>query len=218
MSGRTLGPGEDWSALRRRFAGEALARVLALCGHAVQCRRREGTGDGLFLTEGGRTVPLRVGPAALLWRGKPLDGVAPDWPRDVSADAARFFLTARPLAATAALDMDLAARRDDSNPYYFVLCIQKRMRSLLSRRGPEERVAAAPLSEVGRALAVAVGRFPAEVRRAAGNRDPYPVNRYALELAGAARQFLRAGEENPSLLAAAEMTLRNVLSLLGARP
>ena len=212
-----IAAGEDWPALRRRFAGEALARVLAFCGHAARCRRREGAGDGLFLTEGGQTVPLRVGPAALLWRGEPLDGVPPDWPRDVSGGAARFFLTARPLAATAALDLDLAARRDDSNPYYFVLCIQRRMQSLLSRRVPEERAAAGELSEAGRALAVTVGRFPAEVRRAAGNRDPYPVNRYALELAGAARQFLRTGEEDPALLAVAEMTLRNALSLLGAR-
>ena len=216
MAESTLSPGEDWSALRRRFAGEALVRVLAFCGHPVQCCSREGTGDGLFHTENGHQITLRVGPVALLWQGKPLVGEPPDWPRNVSAGAARFFLTAHPLSAAAALDFGLAARRDDSNPYYFTCYIRKRMHSILLR--PSEAFAVpGELSGAGRALALMAGRFPAAVRRAAGSRDPFPVNRYAVELAETARQYLGTREENRPLLAAAEVALGNALDLLGVR-
>lgn len=216
MGESTLSPGENWSALRRRFAGEALVRVLGFCGHPVQCRGREGVEDGLFLTENGQRVTLRVGPTALLWRGRPLEGESPDWPRNVSSDAARFFLTAHPLSAAAALDLDLAARRDDSNQYYFVCYMRKRIRTILLR--PSEAPAVpGELSEAGRALALKAGRFPAVTRRAAGSRDPYPVNRYALELAETARQYLGTREENRPLLAAAEVTLGNALDLLGVQ-
>lgn len=216
MSEPIAAAGEDWPALRRRFAGEALARLLAFCGCSSDCRRREGPGEGLLLTSGPAVLSLPVGPVALAWGGAPLEGSAPDWPRYVAPDAARFFLTARPLAEPVTLDCDLAARRDEYNPYYFACYIHKRLGVLLSRRLPEGLSGPAAFAEEERVLALAIDRFPAAVRRAAQASDPYPVNRYAVELAAAARNLLHtgAGAPNRPLLAAAETALGNALGIL----
>lgn len=209
---------EDWTALRQRFAGEALARVLAFCGwQAGAVERAGGPGGGLLLRTEDGSRRLGVGPVELLWRGVPLTGAPPDWPRELSRDAARFFLTARPLAEPVCLDLDLAARRDGDNPCYFTFYTEKRLRALLSRRSPEGHCVPAPLTGAARALALAVDRFPAAVRRAAEGGDPFPVNRYALALAGAARDFLRAGGTGRPLLAAAETALGNALGILNLK-
>lgn len=204
----------DWTALRCAAAGQALARILAAGGGEVTARRREGGAPCLLLTAEGGTRQLEAGAVKLLWRGVPLDGEAPDWPRAVDPDAARFFLTARPLSAPAELDFDLAARRDAGNPFYRTVYTLKRLRTLCSRPGAEGP-AAPKLTEEGRALALAVGRFPAAVRRGAESCDPWPVNRCAVELAEEARRFLRGGAENLPLLRAAETALGNALALLG---
>lgn len=212
--------GADWPALRRRFAGEALANVLAFCGCGPDCRRKEGAGEVLLLTAGPTVLTLPVGPVVLLWRGIPLEGSAPDWPRRVAPDAARFFLTARPLAEPVPLDCDLAARRDGGNPCYFTRYTRKRLCALLSRRPPEGLSGPAPLTEKGRALALAIDRFPTAVRHAAQALDPYFVNRYAVELAGEVRRFLRAchqTEENRPLLAAARTALGSALGILNLK-
>lgn len=208
--------GSDWSALRRRFAGEALANVLAFCGCSSHCRGRGRSGEELLLTADASVLALPVGPVALLWRGAPLEGSTPDWPRRVAPNAARFFLTARPLAEPVTLDCDLAARRDSGNPCYHACYTHKRLRTLLSRRSPDGLSDPAPFTGEGRALALAIDRFPAAVRRAAEGFDPYFVNRYALELAAAARDLLHtgAGASNRPLLAAAETALGNALGIL----
>ena len=212
-----IAAGADWPALRRRFAGEALANVLAFCGCSADCRVREGAGEGLLLTADRAVLSLPVGPVTLLWRGVPLEGSTPDWPRSVSPDAARFFLTARPLSAPAELDFDLAARRDEHDPYYFTRYTHKRLCALLSRRSPETSSVSPPHTEEGRALLLAIDRFPAAVRRAAEALDPHFVNRYAVELAGEVRRFLRACPltgENRRLAQAAEVVLGNALGIL----
>lgn len=220
MSEPIAAAGEDWPALRRRFAGEALARLLAFCGYSSDCRGREGPGEGLLLTSGPAVLSLPVGPVALAWGGAPLEGSAPDWPRRVAPDAARFFLTARPLAEPVTLDCDLAARRDEYNPYYFTCYIHKRLGVLLSRRLPEGLSGPTAFAEEERVLALAIDRFPAAVRRAAQASDPYPVNRYAVELAGEVRCFLRVTPltgETRLLAQAAEVALRNTLNILGLK-
>lgn len=237
---------EDWDALRRRFAAQALGEVLAFCGWQAGTLELSGAdfgaraeGDVLSCPPARRrgehvppanTAPcpvvrlrrsdesryLKAGPVTLLWDGAVLTGVPPDWPRSVSPAAARFLLTARPLAETVPLDFCLAARRDPGSPYYFTCYMERRLRALLSRPGPEGS-AAPGLAVGGRALALAVDRFPAAVRRGAEGCDPCFVNRYAVELAGEVRRFLRArpltGAARP-LLAAAEIALGNALRIL----
>lgn len=217
----SLSAREDWGALRRRFAAQSLGSVLAFCGWQVRCSGSAGDEEGLFLCAEGKRLPLQTGGVALLWRGKPLEAAPPDWPRSISPAAARFFLTARPLGETAELDFDLAARRDAGSPFYSTCYTQRRLRGLLSRSGPEGRCVPAPLTDEARALALAVDRFPAAVRRSAQALDPFPVNRYAVELAGEVRRFLRvcppAGKALP-LLAAAETALANALGILVGPP
>lgn len=224
MTGPGLTARDDWSALRRCFAGEALARVLAFCGWQAGTGAAGGgescpTGAILLHTQGA-SRRLEVGSVELRWKGSPLTGVPPDWPGSVSPAAARFFLTARPLAEPVGLDFDLAARRDAGSPYHFTCCTEKRLCALLSQPGPEG-LAAPGLPAEGRALALAVDRFPAAVRRAAQAGDPCFVNRYAVELAGQVRRFLRAcspaGKAHP-LLAAAEAALGNALGILMVEP
>lgn len=213
--------GADWPALRRRFAGEALANLLAFCGCGPDCRRKEGAGEGLLLTAGPTPLTLPVGPVTPLWRGEPLgQNGPPDWPRRVAPDAARFFLTARPLAEPVTLDFDLASRLDCGNPCYFTCYTLKRLCALLSRRSPEGLSGPAAFTEEERVLALAIDRFPAAVRRGLEALDPYYVNRYAVELAGEVWRFLRdcppTGETRP-LLAAAEVALRNALTILNLK-
>lgn len=206
---------EDWAALRRRFAAEALANVLAYCGWqagTAECSGAE-TGSAILLRSEGGTRRLEVGPVALLWRGETLTGLPPDWPRSVSPAAARYFLTARPLAETVPLDFDLAARRDVGSPYYFVCYTKKRLCALLSRPGEE----GPGLSAEGRALALAVDRFPAAVRRASAYGDPCFVNRCALTLAETVQGFLRTGGYDRPLLTAAETALSNALGILNLK-
>lgn len=224
MSGPIDAAGADWPALRRRFAGEALANMLAFCGCSPDCREGDGAGEGLLLTAGTAALTLPVGPVALLWDGAPLSGSAPDWPRHVSPSAARFFLTARPMAEPAPLDLDLAARRDGHDPYFFTRYTHRRLCALLSRRPPEGPAApaapAGPAGSDGRGLALAIGRFPAAVRRGSEALDPYFVNRYAVELAGEIRRFLRARPltaEHRPLLAAARTALGNALGILNLK-
>ena len=193
--------------------------MLAFCGFDPDCRGKEGAGEGLLLTAGPTVLTLTVGPVTPLWRGAPLKGGVPDWPRQAAPGAARFFLTARPLANPAPLDLDLAARRDEHNPYYFTCYTHKRLCALLSRSEPEGLSNPAAFTEEGRALALAVSRFPAAVRRGAEALDPYFVNRYAVELSGEVWRFLRArppAGEARLLLAAARNALGNALGILGA--
>lgn len=234
---------EDWDALRRRFAAQALGEVLAFCGWQAGTLELSGAdfgaraeGDVLSCPPARRrgehvppanTAPcpvvrlrrsdesryLKAGPVTLLWDGAVLTGVPPDWPRSVSPAAARFFLTARPLGETVGLDFDLAARRDAGSAYHIVCYTQRRLRTLLSRPG-SEGPAAPGLPEEGRALALAVDRLPAAVRRAAADGDPYFINRFALALAEAVRGFLCAGGVDRPLLAAAEIALGNAMGLL----
>lgn len=217
--------GADWPALRRRFAGEALANVLAFCGCDSDCRRKEGTGEGLLLTAGPTALTLPVGPVTPLWRGEPLgENVPLNWPRRVAPDAARFFLTARPLAEPVTLDFDLASRLDGGNTCYFTCYTLKRLCALLSRPEPEGLSAsggsAGPARSDGRALVLTVGRFPAAVRRGMEALDPCFVNRYAVELAGEVWRFLCGcppmGEAR-LLVQAAEVALRNALNILNLK-
>lgn len=206
----------DWPALRRRFTAQALADALRFCGWQAGDAEGIGAGSALLLRTPGGTWRLEVGPVALFWRGKALTGSPPDWPRSVSPAAARFFLTARPLGEAVPLDFDLAARRDAGSPYHLICYTEKRLRVLLSRPGQEGLCAPPPFPEEGRALALAIDRFPACVRRTAEYGDPYSVNRYALTLANAVQDFLRAGGQDRPLLSAAEVALSNTLSILGA--
>lgn len=218
--------GADWSALRRRFAGEALANVLAFCGWQAETRARAGEDTGpcgaLALKLEGGPRQLSVGPVTLLWGGVPLAGrSAPHWPRYVAPGAARFFLTARPLAEPAGLDCELASRLDGGSPCYFTRYTHKRLCALLSRRWPEGFSALDGFARAdARALALTIGRFPAAVRRAAEALDPYFVNRYAVELTGVVWRFLHTcplAEENRRLAQAAEVTLGNALDILNLK-
>lgn len=207
---------EDWNVLRRRFAAEALGNVLAFCGWQAGVAEHTGSCRALLLRTARGTRQLEVGPVELLWDGAPLTGAPPDWPGDISPEAARFLLTARPLASTVPLDLDLAARRDAGNPFYLACYTKRRLAALLTRSGLADD--AAPLPDEGRALALAVDRFPAAVRRACTLGDPWPVHRCALALAESAQGFLHAGGRDRALLAAAEIALGNALGiLLGTR-
>lgn len=211
----------DWSALRRRFAGEALANILSFCGSSADCRGREGDGEYLLFTAGPTVCKLPVGRVALLWRGAPLGETVPDWPRQVPPREARFFLTARPLGEPVTLDIDLTARRDSGNPCYFTCYTCKRLRALLSRPGPEGISAAGgAVDSAGRALTLTIDRFPSAVRRGLESLDPYYVNRYAVELAGEVWRFLHACPltgENRRLARAAEVTLSSALGILNLK-
>lgn len=210
--------GGNWREARCQAAGETLVRIFAACGYQA-VGRPSAHGAGLAITVDGCTTPLETGSVGLLWRGEPLAGEAPDWPGGISSPAARFFLTARPLDAPVALDLDLAARRDFGNPFYMTSYVRERVKVLLGRG--EDLTPSAPeiIPEEGRALVLLTLGFPGAVRRAAERFDPYPVNRYAAALAGELWWFARTVPmtgENRRLGRGAEIVLQNALGLLGS--
>jgi arginyl-tRNA synthetase len=119
---------------------------------------------------------------------------------DVGVDAARWFLVSRSHDTTLDLDLELARRRSQDNPVYYVQYAHARIASILRKAG-EERVARALAADTGasserfhpsaRALVKRLLELPAVVREAAERRAPHRIAAYAHETAQEFSAFYR---------------------------
>jgi arginyl-tRNA synthetase len=150
-----------------------------------------------------------------------------DW---VGRDAVRFFLVSRKADSEFVFDVDLALKKNDENPVYYVQYAHARVCSVFSQAGVDG--ARLPGAELGLlknpkelALAQRLGEFPELVAAAARELAPHSVAFYLRELAGEFHSYYNAERilvedeglrmARLALCAAVRQTLANGLSLLG---
>ncbi len=115
---------------------------------------------------------------------------------DIGVDAARFFLVQRSHETPIDLDLELARKRSNDNPVYYVQYAHARICSLFraaaeqggGARGPAGPVAVEPAEK---ALICRLLEFPAQVERAELRREPHALGAYAREVAADFHAFYR---------------------------
>jgi len=120
------------------------------------------------------------------------------------------------------IDLDLAARKDGSNPLFAVRNTSARIMAALTQAPKEEpdadRLNALPSGGPEAQLITKLSEFPEEVRIAAQKFAPHRIAQYTLEVA-ALFDGLGYGQEvqegQSEILSATLITLRNALALLG---
>ncbi|WP_119353565.1 arginine--tRNA ligase [Azohydromonas sediminis] len=151
-----------------------------------------------------------------------------------SRDAVRFFLISRKADTEFVFDVDLALKRNDENPVFYVQYAHARICSVMAQwvqqhGGDPATLASADLSRLTAptevALMLKLADYPAMVERAAAELAPHDVAFYLRDLAAAlhsyytAERFLVGDRElaraRLALLAAVRQVLRNALALIG---
>ena len=152
-----------------------------------------------------------------------------DW---TSRDAVRFFLASRKADTEFVFDVDLALKRNDENPVFYVQYAHARICSVLAQYATRADAAAPTGADLSRLVAPAeaalmrkLADYPEMLARAAAELAPHDVAFYARELAAlfhgyyAAERFLvddaALARARIALLAATAQVLRNALSVLG---
>jgi arginyl-tRNA synthetase len=155
-----------------------------------------------------------------------------DW---TSRDAVRFFLISRKADTEFTFDVDLAVKRNDENPVFYVQYAHARMSKVLRDWAADQGGDVAALPAADLALLVAptettlmqkLAEYPEMLTRAAADLAPHDVAFYLRDIAAsfhsyyAAERFLVEGHaeltrSRLALLAATRQVLRNGLTLLG---
>ncbi|HEY2804995.1 MAG TPA: arginine--tRNA ligase [Gemmatimonadales bacterium] len=156
---------------------------------------------------------------------------------EVGPDAARYFFLMRRADTPFVFDIDLALKKTDENPVFYVQMAHARMagifRNLAAAGGDPLKVSAAGVDAAvlndpsEPALLKVLSRFPDTVRRAAEALEPQRITGFAEELAQAAHHWYhqcRVLGEPPEierarlvLARATQIVLANALALLGVR-
>ena len=150
-----------------------------------------------------------------------------------SKDAVRFFMLSRKADTQFTFDVDLALKRNDENPVFYVQYAHARIASVIrefaAQGGDIAGLGAAELARLSAPSEVALLRkladYPELLAGAAANLAPHEVTFYLRDLAAAfhsyygAERFLVDDRElaraRLALLAATRQVIRNALALLG---
>jgi arginyl-tRNA synthetase len=150
-----------------------------------------------------------------------------------SRDAVRFFLLSRKADSEFVFDVDLALKRNDENPVFYVQYAHARICSVIQQYrdegGDAETLATAALRRLTAptetALLLKLAEYPQMLANAAAGLAPHDVTFYLRDLAGAfhsyyaAERFLVADAElaraRLALLMAVRQVIRNALAVLG---
>jgi arginyl-tRNA synthetase len=154
-----------------------------------------------------------------------------DW---TSCDAVRFFLISRKADTEFVFDIDLALKRNDENPVFYVQYAHARICSVLAlwhaqRRDAAEPATAAELERLGApaetALMRELARFPDVLARAAEEFAPHDLAFYLRDVAAAFHTYYSAerflvddaalARARVALLTATRQVLRNGFAVLG---
>jgi arginyl-tRNA synthetase len=154
-----------------------------------------------------------------------------DW---TSRDAVRFFLISRKADTEFVFDVDVAVKRSDENPVYYVQYAHARICSVIAQWRAGDHAPAGALAQADLSLLTAVtelalmtklAAYPAVLTAAAADLAPHDVAFYLRELAGAfhsyyaAERFLTDDQAltgaRVALLSATAQVLRNGLAVLG---
>ncbi len=147
---------------------------------------------------------------------------------EVGVDAARYFFVMRSADSHLDFDMDLAKSNSNDNPVFYVQYGHARICSILRQAGDGWQGEAnlnRLRTEEERELIDKIAHLPGIIAAAAQSREPHRICTYAHELAALFHRFYGAcrvlGEEEEltrarlQLVKAAQITLRNVLTLIG---
>ncbi|EFW29482.1 arginine--tRNA ligase [Selenomonas artemidis] len=150
---------------------------------------------------------------------------------EVGVDAARYFFIMRSLDSQLDFDLDLAKKRSNENPAYYVQYAHARISSIFRQAGelgltPADGAELALLKEDTEiALIKKLAAYPEEIARAAAEYAPQRIARYSYELAGAFHSFYNqcriVGREKPlasarlALVTATRHVIRHSLGILG---
>jgi len=154
-----------------------------------------------------------------------------DW---TSRDAVRFFLISRKADTEFTFDVDLALKRNDENPVFYVQYAHARICSVIRKwaaemggdvagvAGADFSLLTAPTEE---ALMLRLAAYPDMLTGAASGLAPHDVAFYARDLAGAYHSYYAAervmgqapelSRARVALLAATRQVLANALAMLG---
>ena len=150
---------------------------------------------------------------------------------EVGVDAARYFFLMRSLDSQLDFDLDLATKKSNENPVYYIQYAHARISSIF-RQADEAGIAVRDGAELELltdeteiALIKKIAAYPEEIARAAAEFAPQRIARYSHELAGAFHSFYNkcriVGQEPPLasarlvLVLAAGRVIRHSLGVLG---
>ena len=150
---------------------------------------------------------------------------------EVGVDAARYFFLMRSLDSQLDFDLDLATRKSNENPVYYIQYAHARISSIF-RQADEAGIVVRDGAELELltdeteiALIKKIAAYPEEIARAAAEFAPQRIARYSHELAGAFHSFYNkcriVGQEPPlasarlALVLAAGRVIRHSLGVLG---
>jgi len=152
---------------------------------------------------------------------------------EVGADAVRYFFSMRSPRSHMEFDLELAKKRANDNPMYYVQYAHARICSLCAKVAAENaELEAEPLDltalehEAERDLVTQLATLPEVLERALAEHEPHRLTTYAAEVATAFHQFYdrcpvlaaetaRVGRARLELVKAARIVLRNTLHMLG---
>ncbi len=150
---------------------------------------------------------------------------------EVGADAVRYFFSMRSPRSHMEFDLELAKKRANDNPMYYVQYAHARICSLCAK--PEAAALAresldltALEHEAERELVTQLATLPEVLERALTEHEPHRLTTYAADVATAFHQFYdrcpvlaadtpRVGRARLELARAARIVLRNTLGMLG---
>ena len=150
---------------------------------------------------------------------------------EVGVDAARYFFLMRSLDSQLDFDLDLATKKSNENPVYYIQYAHARISSIF-RQADEAGIAVRDGAELELltdeteiALIKKIAAYPEEIARAAAEFAPQRIARYSHELAGAFHSFYNkcriVGQESSlasarlALVLAAGRVIRHSLGVLG---
>ena len=150
---------------------------------------------------------------------------------EVGVDAARYFFLMRSLDSQLDFDLDLAKKRTNENPVYYIQYAHARISSIF-RQAEESNIVPADGVELERltdetetALIKKLAAYPEEIERAAAEYAPQRIARYSHELAAAFHAFYNkcriVGQEPAlasarlALVMATGRVIRHSLGILG---
>ena len=150
---------------------------------------------------------------------------------EVGVDAARYFFLMRSLDSQLDFDLDLAKKRTNENPVYYIQYAHARISSIF-RQAEESKIVPADGAELERltdetetALIKKLAAYPEEIERAAAEYAPQRIARYSHELAAAFHAFYNkcriVGQEPAlasarlALVMATGRVIRHSLGILG---
>ena len=150
---------------------------------------------------------------------------------EVGVDAARYFFLMRSLDSQLDFDLDLATKKSNENPVYYIQYAHARISSIF-RQADEAGISVRDGAELELltdeteiALIKKIAAYPEEIARAAAEFAPQRIARYSHELAGAFHSFYNkcriVGQKPPlasarlALVLATGRVIRHSLSVLG---